>query len=153
MPGEVRRLLEVCDTPGAAAPAACQAATDAFYAAHVRMRLPPPAIAAYRDALPTSFSANIYNHMWGRAEFTATGTLKDHDGTPLLPRLDGANTLFVAGQHDEARPATVAGFARVAGAGFAEIADAAHSIMNDNPAEYLAVLRPWLAARDGKGHA
>ncbi len=149
MPPEVRDLLDRCDTPGAAPERACQAATDAFYARHVRQRQPPAAIAAYRDALPVPFSPGIYNHMWGRAEFAASGTLKDYDGRPLLARLDGGRSLFVAGEHDEARPATIRGFARSAGAEFAEIPDAAHSIMNDNPSAYLDVLRHWLAMQDG----
>lgn len=148
MPADVRDLLDRCDSPGAAPAAACQAATDAFYARHVRQVIPPRAISAYRDALPAPFAANIYNHMWGRAEFTATGTLKDYDGRPLLTKLDGRRTLFVAGTDDEARPETVAGFARVAGAQFAEIPDAAHSIMLDNPAAYLGILKPWLNDQD-----
>jgi proline iminopeptidase/L-proline amide hydrolase len=148
MPADVRSLLDACDTPGAAPEAACEAATDAFYAAHVRQVMPPPAIAAYRDALPAPFAAGLYNHMWGRAEFTCTGTLKDYDGRPLLPRLPAGRTLFVAGHDDEARPATVAGFAAAAGAPFAEVPGAAHSIMLDNPAAYLALLRPWLRQTD-----
>lgn len=149
MPGDVRALLDACDTPGAAPQAACDAATDTFYARHVRQVLPPPAIAAYRDALPAPFAAGLYNHMWGRAEFTCTGTLKDYDGRALLKRLNGPRSLFVAGIDDEARPATIAGFAQAAGARFAEIPGAAHSIMLDNPAAYLALLRPWLQRMDG----
>jgi L-proline amide hydrolase len=149
MPADVRDLLDRCDMPGAAPEADCKAATDAFYARHVRQKRPPAAIAAYRDALPVPFAAGLYNHMWGRAEFTSTGTLKDYDGRPLLSRLDAARTLFVAGTDDEARPETVRGFARGIGAEFAEIPDAAHSIMNDNPSAYLAVLRHWLRMHDG----
>ncbi len=148
MPPATRDLLDRCDTPGAAPAAACDAATDAFYRRHVHLTDPPPVIAAYRDALPRSFSADIYNAMWGRAEFTASGTLKDYDGRLLLRRLDPARTLFMAGQHDEARPATVAGFARSIGARFAEVPDAAHVALGDNPAAYLGILRPWLAAHD-----
>lgn len=148
MPPETRRLLVACDTPGAAPKEACDAATEAFYARYVRRAEPPSEVAAYRAALPRSFSPDIYNHMWGRAEFTATGTLKHYDGRPLLTRLDGRRTLFVAGEHDEALPATVAGFARTARAAYRTVPDAAHVILNDNPAAYLAVLRPWLAAHD-----
>ena len=148
MPADVRDLLDRCDTPGSAPEAACRAATEAFYARHVRQVIPPPAIAAYRDALPVPFAEALYNHMWGRAEFTSTGTLKDYDGRPLLDQLDRARTLFVAGRDDEARPETVAGFAIAAGARFEEIPDAAHSIMLDNPAAYLGLLRPWLSRQD-----
>lgn len=148
MPAETRRLLDQCDVPGAEPAAACDAATAAFYRAHVTLSDPPPAIAAYKASLPRAFSAEIYNHMWGRAEFTASGTLKDYDGTALLPRLDGRRTLFVTGAEDEARPATVRSFARAAKAEFREIPNAAHSIFIDNPAAYLAMLRPWLARQD-----
>ncbi len=150
MPPKIRDLLDRCDVAGAVPQAECDAATNAFYARHVHLAEPTAAIAAYKAALPRSFSADIYNHMWGRAEFTATGTLKTYDGTPLLRKLVADRTLFVAGEHDEAIPTTVAGFARAVpgGAAFHEIPDAAHSVMNDNPAAYLAVLRPWLAAHD-----
>ena len=151
MPSDIRRLLDSCDTPGAAPQAACDAATDAFYRAHIHLTDPPPQIAGYKAALPRSFSPDIYNHMWGRAEFAASGTLKNYDGRALLAKLDGPRTLFVAGEHDEAMPATVAKFTRaVPGARFAEVPDAAHSIMADNPAAYLALLRPWLAEHDRK---
>lgn len=149
MPPETRRLLYACDTPGAAPKEACDAATEAFYRAHVRRFDAPPEIAAYRKAMPRTFSPDLYNYMWGRAEFTATGTLKDYDGRPLLKRLDGPRTLFVAGEWDEAIPETIAGFAHeVPGSSFREIPHAAHTIMNDNPEAYLAVLREWLARQD-----
>lgn len=149
MPPEIRTLLYECDTPGTHSQAACDAATDAFYRRHVHLMDPAPAIATYKAALPRSFSADVYNHLWGRAEFTASGVLKDYDGRPLLQKLDGPRTLFVAGAQDEAIPSTVRAFAKsVPGATFREIPDAAHTIMNDNPAAFLAVLRPWLTAHD-----
>lgn len=150
MPPAVRDLLDRCDVAGAAPKADCDAATEAFNARHVRMRTTPAPIAAYKAALPHSFSEGIYNHMWGRAEFTATGTLMDYDGRPLLAKLDSKRTLFVAGAHDEARPVTVHGFAEAVpgGADFREIAGAAHSVMNDAPGAYVAALREWLPRRD-----
>jgi len=149
MPPAIRDLLDRCDTPGAVDKAACDAATDAFYDKHVHLYDPPPAIATYKATLPVSFNEMVYNHMWGRAEFSASGTLRDYDGRPLLGRLDGNRTMFLTGEHDEARPATVAGLARtVPGARFEEIPGAAHSAMNDAPAAYLAILRPWLAGHD-----
>ncbi len=149
MPADVRAALDACDLPGGDETPECAAATDAFYRAHVHLTDPPPAVAAYKAALPRSFSSEIYNHMWGRAEFVSTGTLRHYDGRSLLPKLDGARTLFLAGAADEAVPATVAGYARAAnGARFAEIPDAAHTALGDNPAGYLAVLAPWLAGHD-----
>jgi len=148
MPAEIRNLLYLCDTPGAADEAECEKATQAFYRRHIQLYEPAPEIAAYRAALPRSFNAEIYNHMWGRAEFTASGTLRHYNGTPLLSRLDGSRTLFVTGEADEALPETIADFAAQAGADFAVVPDAAHFAMNDNPSAYLAVLRPWLLRQD-----
>jgi proline iminopeptidase/L-proline amide hydrolase len=150
MPAAVREQLDRCDVPGAAPIAACNAATAAFNARYVRRLATPAPIAAYKAALPRSFSDAIYNHMWGRAEFTATGTLKDYDGRGLLTQLDAKRSLFVAGAHDEARPETVRGFAQSVpgGAAFRQIAGAAHSVMNDAPAAYVALLRTWLAEQD-----
>jgi proline iminopeptidase/L-proline amide hydrolase len=34
------------------------------------------------------------------------------------------------------------------GARFELVPDAAHSVMNDNPAAYVALLRRWLAGQD-----
>lgn len=148
MPEDVRRLLYLCDTQGAAPQTECDAATQAFYGRHVRLFDPAPEIKAYRDGLPRSTPSDLYNHMWGRAEFAATGTLKHYDGRPLLKRLDGLRTLFVAGQYDEAMPSTVAGFAVTAKARYETVMGAAHGVMNDNPTAYLTLLRPWLAAHD-----
>jgi proline iminopeptidase/L-proline amide hydrolase len=87
--------------------------------------------------------------MWGKTEFVSTGTLRSYDGEHLLKRLDGPRTLFVAGEHDEATPATVAAFAaRVKGSTFKVIPGAGHSIFNDRPGAISAVLRSWLPRHD-----
>ena len=149
MPPKERRLLYACETSDTPRKSDCDAATDAFYARHLSLVQPPPSVAAYKASLPRSFSTDIYRYMWGDVEFTATGTLKDYDGTPLLKRLDGRRTLFVAGEFDEAIPTTVERSAHsVPSATFREIRHAAHTVMNDNPAAYLSVLRPWLNMHD-----
>jgi proline iminopeptidase/L-proline amide hydrolase len=57
--------------------------------------------------------------------------------------------LFIDGQYDEARPATLGVFAaRVPGAEFAVIPGAAHGFLNDRPEEGLGILRPWLRRQD-----
>lgn len=150
MPPETRRLLDVCDTDGAAPQDQCDAATAAFYARHVRMADVPEALAGYAKSVRKAGDGRIYRAMWGRAEFVATGSLRGYDGRPLLKRLDGARTLFLAGTFDEALPATVNAFAAEVpgGAGFREVPGAAHALWNDNPRAMLGILRPWLAGRD-----
>jgi proline iminopeptidase/L-proline amide hydrolase len=144
-----QRTLGACERPSPPPAAACETATADFYR-HFNRRIDArPEIAAYTRALPIPFNRRLYETMWGTSEFVSTGSLRDYDGEPLLARLDGARTLLVGGQYDEARPATLAGFAeRIPGASFAVIEDAAHSILSDNPDALRATLRRWMQRHD-----
>jgi proline iminopeptidase/L-proline amide hydrolase len=149
LPEATQRTLGACEHPSPPPAPACEAATADFYRHFNRRTALPPRIDAYARALPTRFNQRLYETMWGASEFVSTGSLADYDGEPLLARLDGARTLFVTGQYDEARPATLASFAeRVPDASFAVIEDAAHSIPNDNPEAWRATLLRWLRAHD-----
>jgi len=146
LPAGVRAEIAQCDVaPGPV----CDAGTTAFYRAFNGREPATSAAIAYARAHPGGFNAKLYNAMWGASEFVATGSLRDYDGEPLLARLDGKRTLFLGGQYDEARPATLAGFAaRVPGAEFATIPGAAHGIFADRPQETVALIRAWLARQD-----
>lgn len=96
------------------------------------------------------FNGQLYETMWGRSEFVSTGMLKDYDGEALLKELDGSNTLFVGGQHDEVLPTTLEEYAaRLPGSEFAIIPGAAHSFLTDRPAETLSVLNAWMKRHQG----
>lgn len=149
LPPRVRDELVRCEPLPTPLPPSCDAATGAFYAAFNGREPPSDGIRAYRSRQDRGFDGRLYQAMWGRSEFAATGTLKDYDGEPLLDRLDGARTLFVGGQYDEARPSTLAAFAaRVPGAEYAVVPGAAHGIFNDRPQETLALLRGWMERHD-----
>ncbi|UYY78906.1 alpha/beta hydrolase [Sphingomonas sp. R1] len=149
MPRRWRETLTACDSATPPPARRCDQATDAYYAAHVRRAPVPPLIADYRAAQPAHAGDTLYQRMWGKSEFVSTGTLRDYDGEPLLDRLPGARTLFVCGQWDEARPATVAAYARrVPGASFRVVQGAAHVITLDRTQAYLALLRRWMARHD-----
>lgn len=144
LPAQWRATLDACE--GASPPGAdqCAAADEAYLGSHVWRTPGDPRVAAYRAALPDYAGDKVYNGMWGPVEFRATGTLRDYDGEPLLARLDGRRTLFVAGEYDEARPQTVAGFARrAAHAQYRTIAGAAHAILRDKPESYLPIISAW----------
>ncbi len=144
LPAATRATLARCETPAAPPAGACDAATDLFYKAYNRREAPADGLIAYRAGFD-SFNRRLYETMWGKSEFVSTGTLAAYDGEPLLARLDGRRTLFMAGQYDEARPATVLGFAaRVPGSQFAGIAGAAHGIFSDRPEESRVALRRWM---------
>ncbi len=151
LPEPWRGTLAACDTAAPPPAAQCDAATEEFYRLHVYRGHPAEGVAQYRASQPGHAGKTIYERMWGKSEFVSTGLLKDYDGEPLLAKLDGRRTLFVCGEYDEARPATVAGFARrVPGATFREIRESAHVITIDQPDAYLALLRQWMARHDAR---
>jgi proline iminopeptidase/L-proline amide hydrolase len=151
LPADTRETLRACEGEAPPPAPACDRATDVFYR-HYNRREDAPA--AMRDAARAvgnrGTNRRLYETMWGSSEFVATGTLRDYDGTPLLARLDGARTLFMVGQYDEARPATALGFAaRVpGGAEVAIVPGAAHGTLSDRPVETIGILRGWLARHD-----
>lgn len=146
LPRGPRETLMACEGTAPPPAAACDAATDAFYAAYNRRDPATLAMKAYRATFPRSHAATLYHTMWGASEFVSTGTLRSYDGTALLSRLDGRRTLMIAGEHDEARPATVRRFARMAGAAYATVPAAAHGIFNDNPEATRAMLSRFFEA-------
>lgn len=123
-----------------------QDAVMAFYRLYLARRQPwSPDLDSSLGQLNTA----LYQYMWGPSEFTVTGTLRDFDVTDSLPLLR-VPTLFITGEYDEARPATVRDQASlVAGAELAIIPGAAHVIMHDNPEETVRIVREFLRKVDG----
>ncbi len=148
LPAGVQSQLTACETLAPPPAPVCDAATAAFYKAFNRRVPATPDLSAYARTLPVPFGKPLYEGMWGASEFVSTGSLRTYDGEPLLKRLDGRRTLFMAGEFDEARPATVAAFARAAHAHFVEVKGAAHGILNDQPAHFLAIVDKWTHAHD-----
>jgi proline iminopeptidase/L-proline amide hydrolase len=149
LPPAMQAELSVCDERPK--DAGCDAATDAYYARFLSREPLSEGHKAYHASMPAGQSVNrLYESMWGRSEFVCTGTLKTYDGEPLLQKLDGARTLFMGGQYDEARPSTLLTFARAVpgGAELATIPGAGHAIFSDRPDETLGILRPWLTRQD-----
>lgn len=144
--GEIRRCIPL-PTPQ---PPACDTASKSFYAAfNGRVPIGAAMAAYYRAQSGRGFNAKLYRTMWGDSEFVSTGSLKSYDGEPLLAKLDGRRTLFMCGQYDEARPATLEAYARrVPGAEFAVVPGAAHGFFTDRPEETRAILRQWLMRQD-----
>ncbi len=122
---------------------------DRYYARqHLsRERLSPLHLACQGRTDP-HFNLELYTYMWGPSEFVVTGTLRDYDGEPLLPKVS-VPTLLVAGEYDEARPETLKGFAaRMQNASFQMVEGSGHWIENDRPEQHRTVLRRWLDSKD-----
>ena len=118
------------------------AATQTYYGRFVTRQ--PRRSPADADSGRAGFGALVYNYMWGPTEFTALGTLKHFDATAWIQGIT-VPTLFIAGEHDEATPASTKRFsAMVPGAEFVMIPNAGHSTENDNPEALFAAVRAFL---------
>ena len=94
----------------------------------------------------------VYQYMWGPSEFTSTGTLKHFDGTAWL-RAVKVPTLFLAGEFDEATPASTKRFSElVPGSEFVMIPGSGHLTQNDNLDAELVALRAFLTRVDAVSH-
>jgi len=141
LPDSVQSVLNNCETVETADEPACQAANDVFEEHFVRGAKALPAVPECEGI--TGGDA-VYRHMWGAAEFTATGVLRDYDRTERLGELK-LPVLFLAGRHDEAAPETVADFQRrVPGARMQILENSAHSTYRTETAEYVKIVRQFL---------
>jgi proline iminopeptidase len=87
----------------------------------------------------------IYNYMWGPTEFTATGTLINYNCVQSLKSIK-VPTLFITGEFDEARPATVKYFqSLVPNAKYVMIEGAGHGTMHDNRSQNISAIKNFLA--------
>jgi proline iminopeptidase len=118
------------------------AAMEEYYRRHVTRQ--PRRSPADADSARQTSGSLVYRYMWGPSEFTSTGTLKRFDATAWITAIK-VPTLFLAGEFDEATPASTERFAKlVPGAEFRVIPGAGHSTENDNPDELLQVVREFL---------
>jgi proline iminopeptidase len=142
MPAPLRDALDRHERAGTTDYPEYLAATDSFYARHVaRIATPPePSCAGVAG------NDTIYRQMWGPTEFRSTGSLRTWDRAADLDDL-AIPALLVAGEFDEARPATLAEFAAtMPDAQVVTIPGAAHGTYREKPAEYQAAVRAFLHA-------
>ena len=102
MPEAERKAIEDGEETGDFGEA-YQNAMMAYYARHICRLSPWPD--CVQEAFPR-LNPEVYNSMWGKSEFTISGTLRDLDLVPSLPRLS-VPVLLVCGDNDEADPRTV----------------------------------------------
>lgn len=122
-------------------------ATEYFYNQHLFHVQP---VKQYDDCSGVNGSTDIYEYMWGPTEFTATGTLLDYDRRADLHRINFPSIL-IAGEFDEARPATMRRFASMMpDAEVAVIPGAGHMAMVDQPEAYVDVVRTFLTEVEGQ---
>ena len=138
MPIEVQMALDRHEAAGTVDDPEYRSAIAAKMRRHFcRVSPEPPEIARLFHKLNLS----LYKAMWGDNEFTCTGTLKDHDGSVLLPQV-GVPVLFVCGEFDESTPEANRDFAEVTPrAKVSVIPGASHMPMFENRVAFLTALR------------
>ncbi|MCB2187424.1 MAG: proline iminopeptidase-family hydrolase [Deltaproteobacteria bacterium] len=148
LPPEVRKVILAREAAQDFASPEYQKAAEVYYQRHLCRLDPWP---ASLERTLDKMGRQVYEHMWGPAEFTCIGTLRDVNLRGVLPGLT-IPVLYTCGEFDEARPATVRGFAAVTpGARVAVLAGASHMHHLEKEAEFLKLLREFLAeAAPGK---
>jgi proline-specific peptidase len=122
------------------------AATREYYRLHLIRQ--PLRDCADADSGRAGGGALVYEYMWGPSEFASTGTLKHFDGTAWL-RAVKVPTLFLAGEFDEATPASTKRFSElVPGSEFVMIPGSGHLTQNDNLDAMLVAVRGFLTRVD-----
>ena len=147
LPDSVQKVISAQEAAGTTDSPEYQAAMMVYYDLYVRRK--PRRSPADADSASATHGDLVYQYMWGPSEFTATGTLKTFDATEWIKKLT-VPTLFLAGEFDEATPASTEQFSKlVPGAEFRVIPNSAHASENDNPDDLLRVVREFLHRVEG----
>ena len=92
------------------------------------------------------FNYQMYQTMWGPAEFTCNGFLCGYSCADRLKEID-VPTLFTCGEHDEASPAACRIFADATPNAKCEVSiGCSHTAHLEKPSEYLATIRSFLGS-------
>jgi L-proline amide hydrolase len=123
------------------------AATDEFYLRHLCRVVPTP-----QDLVDTmeqmEAEPTVYHTMNGPNEFHVLGTLRGWSIIDRLPQIT-APTLVIAGEFDEATPATWQPYVdQIAGAESHVFPDCSHCSHLEKPQEFRAVVGEFLARHD-----
>lgn len=100
LPQDVQEVLDKHEADGSVLDDAYQDAVMVFYKRHLCRCEPWSWEVARAFEL---FNHDLYQAMWGPAEFTSNGILKDYDGDTRLHQI-AVPTLYTCGEHDEATP-------------------------------------------------
>ena len=138
LPADVQITLDRHEAAGSTTSPEYQAALGILMKRHFcRTSIEPAEV----GALFRKMNGTLYRTLWGEGEFACTGTLKDYDGSALLPRI-GVPSLFVCGEYDESTPAANRDFASLTpDSKVSVIPGASHMPMFENPTAFLTALR------------
>lgn len=148
LPTTIREAITTHERDGTTQDPAYAKAMAIFYAHFGQRTREPDYLSSYEERLNLRENRDIYRTMWGAGEIYGTGTLRDYDGEPLLPRIS-VPTLVTCGEYDEFTPAAAGPLvARIPHARLVSIPGAGHDTMVDQQQFYLRVLRTHFAQAD-----
>ena len=147
LPDPVQQAIRVNEKYKTYDDAAYQSAVQLYYEGFVARNLPR---SVDLDSCFAQMGDNVYMYMAGPSEFSITGELKNYERTDRLKEIQ-VPTLFIAGEFDEARPATVQYYqSLVPGAQFEMIKGAGKLTTQDNPEQSIKVVRDFLEGLEKK---
>jgi len=116
-------------------------AIDYYFNSFYTRKLP---LSADLDSSHSQFGTSVYEYMWGKEEFSASGTLRDYDRTGDLNKIK-VPTLYITGEFDAARPITVKYYQSLTpNSEFIMIRNAGHQTMHDNPGENIVAIQTFI---------
>ncbi len=87
---------------------------------------------------------DVYEYMWGKSEFSCTGTLQHHDSTVCLQKID-CPILYLPGQYDAGTPQAAFYYNSLTKNGeVAVIPGGAHSALSERPTESSTIIKEFL---------
>jgi proline iminopeptidase len=145
LPPALLGVIVRCEAEGKTESGAYGAAAMAFYRQHVcRMpEWPEPLVRSQAN-----WGLQVYNTMWGPAEFTPTGNLADYEREDRLKELR-CPVLYFCGRHDEITPESTACYQQATpGSEFEVFEESAHVKHLEEPQRYESLVRQFLSGAD-----
>jgi proline iminopeptidase len=140
-PAAMQEIVRKAEATGNFESREYQDVMDAYYRKHLCRLDPWPE--CLQEAM-RGLNPDVYVHMWGPSEFTATGTLKGYERTSRLRELR-LPVLFTCGEYDEASPATTRYYSSLLpGSKVVEFPGASHCHIFERPSGYVAAVRAFL---------
>jgi len=138
LPAKERKIIRYCHEIGATDSKVYKDAMRLYYARHVCRNKAKSKLGAL---IKNSHGKQVYEHMWGASEFSATGSLKNYNKVSQLEKIN-CPTLLICGEHDEARPSTAKQYAKkISDSNFVEIKSASHAILAEKASQLVKTIR------------
>jgi L-proline amide hydrolase len=147
LPAEVEATLTAHESAGTTTDPEYIRASDVFYERHVCKVVPIPD--DFRESVQQmEADPTVYHTMNGPNEFHVVGTLRDWSIVERLHRID-VPTLVIAGEEDEATPATWRPFAEIIPDAVTQVfPDASHCVHLEHPQQFRDAVGEFLARHD-----